>query len=239
MLRTVLYLGVWVMSLSASSVLAQSYQITEISSGESVVTKNRPVVTDLGGWHYVKKIVVEAEGIGKDSMVEVWVNGDLKGTIYAPGRDPQYTVTIGEAAQRIVFKHVSGARMRILSTYAWLSDEIDLPGGGTGIVNANIAIKISKGVIGLSRKISATDIDAYNFTTYLLPVKVAAGRVLASAKPSGRDYLSERVRIQLKSLVAQISHADPLIDRMLSEEQTFEFAVDLLTYKEQILNLLN
>jgi hypothetical protein len=41
-------------------------------------------------------LIVQAQGISSDSVIEVMVNGQVKGTIYAPGRDPSYVVTIGD-----------------------------------------------------------------------------------------------------------------------------------------------
>lgn len=50
---------------------------------------------------YVKKLIVTAEGVRNDAKFEVMVNGDVKGTIYVPGRDPSYIVTVEDYATSI------------------------------------------------------------------------------------------------------------------------------------------
>ena len=49
----------------------------------------------------MKKIVVEAIGVRGEALFDVMVNGDVKGTIHVPGRDPSYIVTINEFADSI------------------------------------------------------------------------------------------------------------------------------------------
>lgn len=56
----------------------------------------------------IKKLIVSAEGIRNDAMFDVVVNGDVKGTIYVPGRDPSYYVTINEFASSIEFVSRNG-----------------------------------------------------------------------------------------------------------------------------------
>lgn len=50
---------------------------------------------------YVKKLIVTAEGVRNDAKFEVMVNGDVKGTIYVPGRDPSYIVTVEDYTSSI------------------------------------------------------------------------------------------------------------------------------------------
>ncbi|MBY0415808.1 MAG: hypothetical protein K2Q18_16670, partial [Bdellovibrionales bacterium] len=56
----------------------------------------------------IKKLIVSAEGIRNDAMFDVVVNGDVKGTIYVPGNDPSYYVTINEYADSIEFVSRTG-----------------------------------------------------------------------------------------------------------------------------------
>lgn len=49
----------------------------------------------------MKKLVVEAIGVGGEALFDVMVNGDVKGTIHVPGRDPSYIVTVNEFADSI------------------------------------------------------------------------------------------------------------------------------------------
>lgn len=50
---------------------------------------------------YIKKLIISAEGLRSDAMFDVVVNGDVKGTVYVPGRDPSYFVTIEDSADSI------------------------------------------------------------------------------------------------------------------------------------------
>lgn len=62
----------------------------------------------LNGQQYIKRLIISAEGIRNDTMFEVVVNGEVKGTIYAPGRDPSYIVTIEDSADSIELVSRSG-----------------------------------------------------------------------------------------------------------------------------------
>lgn len=62
----------------------------------------------LNGSRYIKKLIISAEGIRSDAMFDVVVNGDVKGTIYVPGRDPSYFVTIEDEADSIEFVSRNG-----------------------------------------------------------------------------------------------------------------------------------
>ncbi len=66
----------------------------------------------------MKKLIISAEGVGEDAMFNVVVNGEVKGTIYVPGRDPSYHVTIEDSASQIELVSLYGkARIsRILVT---------------------------------------------------------------------------------------------------------------------------
>ncbi|MDD4975724.1 MAG: hypothetical protein PHY93_15310 [Bacteriovorax sp.] len=55
----------------------------------------------LNGSRYIKKLIISAEGLRNDAMFDVVVNGDVKGTVYVPGRDPSYFVTIEDNADSI------------------------------------------------------------------------------------------------------------------------------------------
>lgn len=50
---------------------------------------------------YIKKLIISAEGLRNDAMFDVVVNGDVKGTVYVPGRDPSYFVTVEDSADSI------------------------------------------------------------------------------------------------------------------------------------------
>lgn len=70
---------------------------------------SRPIILEAGTTRsisipnpsYVKKLIITAEGVRNDAKFEVMVNGDVKGSIYVPGRDPSYIVTIEDYASSI------------------------------------------------------------------------------------------------------------------------------------------
>ncbi len=193
----------------------------------------------LDGWRHVKKLVISAEGVRNDAMFEILANDDVKGTIYVPGRDPEYTVTIGEAARNVRFKHISGSDVRVFSVVAYVSHEIHGShdhGGSIGHGGRAAAANISRQFIRSIKEIEdyAT---AAEFSAYLLPIKVAAGRAYASAIASGD--LSRRVQGRLVSLAHQVAYADPYIEELTSTESTFELAIELLTLKERLRELLD
>lgn len=63
----------------------------------------------LNGSQYIKKLIISAEGVRNDAMFDVVVNGDVKGTVYVPGRDPSYFVTIDDNADSIELVSRGGA----------------------------------------------------------------------------------------------------------------------------------
>ena len=63
---------------------------------------------NLRDHQYIKKIIISAEGLRSDAMFDVVVNGDVKGTVYVPGRDPSYFVTIEDSASSIEFVSRNG-----------------------------------------------------------------------------------------------------------------------------------
>ena len=62
----------------------------------------------LRGEKYIKKLIISAEGIRSDAMFDVVVNGDVKGTVYVPGRDPSYFVTVEDYSDSIEFVSRNG-----------------------------------------------------------------------------------------------------------------------------------
>lgn len=191
------------------------------------------------GWHQVKRLVITAIGIGSDATFEVETNGEVRGTVHVPRQDPQYVVTIGEAANAIIFRHIAGASVRISSIQALMSiDAID-PNDGSGSIGDEgqvQAAQISHHAIDLCRDLhSHTSAD--DWENYALPIKIAAGRAYAYATASGD--LSGRVRQSLVALLAQIGLADSYIERAMRDDDTFDLAVSLLGVKNRLADLLD
>ena len=80
-------LGIW----SPKSAMADYGQFQSVSISSAFIVGNSETQTIwLQGSRHIRNIIVQAQGTNQDSMVEVMVNGEIKGTIYAPGRDPSY-----------------------------------------------------------------------------------------------------------------------------------------------------
>ncbi len=58
---------------------------------------------------FVKKLYVSVEGISSDAFFDIMVNGDIKGTIYAPGRDPLYIINVSETTNVINLRSMFGS----------------------------------------------------------------------------------------------------------------------------------
>lgn len=57
---------------------------------------------------FVEKIYISVEGSRGSTFFDVMVNGEAKGTIYAPGRDPLYIVTIMDSTSEINLRSLGG-----------------------------------------------------------------------------------------------------------------------------------
>ena len=77
----------------------------------------------LGEAVYIKKLIIQAEGVHRDGAIfDVVVNGDIKGTIFVPGRDPSYFVTVEDVASQIQLISRSGGEARIRQILVIITD---------------------------------------------------------------------------------------------------------------------
>jgi hypothetical protein len=75
---------------------------TELLNGHTITLESGTTEhLALRETQYIKKLIISAEGLRSDAMFDVVVNGDVKGTVYVPGRDPSYFVTIEDTADSI------------------------------------------------------------------------------------------------------------------------------------------
>lgn len=81
---------------------------TDAISGPFTLYSGTSQQVRLNGNKFIKKLIISAEGIRSDAMFDVVVNGDVKGTVYVPGRDPSYFVTIEDSADSIEFVSRNG-----------------------------------------------------------------------------------------------------------------------------------
>ena len=200
-----------------------------VSPGE-LETKN------FDGLYYVSKVVIRAEGIRRDGTVEVYANGENVGTIYAPGSDPSYTVTVKETINSLEFRHVSGSTVKIRQIHVYgkpvhSTGYVDDPGTGYFGPSRNVAASIASRAIELVEMLQEhTRWAAYG--EYLLPIKKVAARALSMSR--ARGSLSSKVRTQLLALAAQIDHADQYITDELSRSSVFDMFVEMKTLRNRI-----
>lgn len=185
----------------------------------------------------IRTLVIEAQGQSTNSMVEVIINGKVKGTIFAPGTDPRYVVTIEDVASAITFKHLAGGGMQVLriqaTTSQWTAPDWSLatPYETGSLVKELAAVSIEV-IENLRLKIDPSD-DA----KYLLPIKLAAGKVFIMT--NGHGPVSKVATAELEKLAIEINNSRVYLDRIMSNPELFEDAVTMLTVFESIQDLLN
>lgn len=237
LLSKLILLSAFLFTGASAFAMQPSYETKSIG-GNIVVQDSETQTLWLSQARYIRNIVVQASGIRNDSMVEVMVNGEVKGTIFAPGRDPSYIVTIGETASSIQFRHRSGGSMRISDLTATLSVWAGQPGkGGGGLRGSSSQIEdlANRSILAIEaiRRYSSLSEEQ----TYLMPIKKKAGQVLVMAGARG-DY-SRRTVAALLALQYQIDFASEYISSMMEQDGLFNEAVELLTIRESIDDLLD
>jgi hypothetical protein len=182
---------------------------------------------------HVEKIVISAYGIGQDAMFEVLVDHTVKGTIYVPGQDPSYTVTIAETTRLLTIQHTSGAKVRVTSIVAHYVQNggHDLPGD-----ESNVAAHLSREIIEAMAAFQVS-VKAEDFKRYILPIKTAAGHSYAIATASGD--LSRRLLDSLEILETQFIVAQHFFEQSMADEVLFEQCVRALTLRHQLREILD
>ncbi len=220
--------------IAAPLAFAKNFQVLNVPTNLNVSIEDT-VSFGFGKQYYVKNLVVQAEGISQDSTIEVMVNGNVKGTIYAPGRDPSYVVTVEERTASVEFRHRAGGRMKITRIVATVQKS-DVPGsppdrgeiGRTALALSERAIQL---VIELVPYCSLEEEAAY-----LVPIKISAGKLKSMVNAHG--FYSEQTRAAMKSLQANIEKADPFLLLMMESESLFDQIVEIYQIKESIKDLL-
>ena len=192
----------------------------------------------LGGPRYIKNLVIQAQGTSRDSTVEIMVNGQIKGTLYAPGQDPSFVVTIAETARSIEFRYRAGGAMRILDVVgtvsSWIGHPGDHGGGFSGSKDQVLQLALAAlREIEVLKTFATPDEDR----TYLFPIKKNAGLVYVMANAHGE--LSRRTITQLVALSDQIDFAHPYLNQLMQQDGAFDAVVDILTVRESINALLD
>lgn len=70
----------------------------------------------------VKRIFLSVEGMNQDTYFDVLVNGKTVGTIYAPGSDPSYIITVNDYADSVTLRSLNGGTAKIVSMIIEVED---------------------------------------------------------------------------------------------------------------------
>ncbi len=188
---------------------------------------------------YVEQVFVQAEGASRqDAMFEVWANGKPKGSIFVPGRDPSYIVTIREAIHSLEFRHVSGGavtvhQVRANLTYG-LPQVAQRPGLGGGY-SASYAVEIAQRTVAVVNDLKP-HANYGQLGNYLLPIRKSAARLYALG--SARSSYSVPVRHALADLKSKIDHAYAYVESNFETDSLFDLTTELLTIREAIATML-
>lgn len=220
---------------------ASQEQFETITLGQSFnVSDAQTKSIKLDNVRYIKNLFIQAQGVYEDSQVEVFVNGELKGSIFAPGKDPSYYITVNESARSIEFRHRAGATMRIIDIKATVSARK----GAVVSETENLQFKGSdKQIIKLAQEAQQLvdqlqdHCNAVDYAMYFYPIKKSAG--LVSVYASAYGNLSYQTLAQMRSLADQIKFAAPHLNLMATYNEGFDMVVRLLTVQATIDDLTN
>ena len=215
----------------ASHAMAQSTAISgylQLSPGETKSVSIRPA--------YIEQVFVQAEGASRqDAMFEVWANGKPKGSIYVPGRDPSYIVTIRETVSSLEFRHVSGGSVTVHQVRASMNQGTSQVGvrpslGGYGY-SASGAVEIAQRTVAAINDLKP-QANYAQLGQFLLPIRKSAARLYAIG--ASRTPYSMQVRNALIELKNSINNASGYLDQNLETDSAFDLTTELMTIKETI-----
>jgi len=187
---------------------------------------------------YVETITVQAEGRYQDSMIEVWANGKPKGSLYVPGRDPNYIVTIRESISSLEFRSVSGGQVNIIQVTGLgvkAPSHGHRPSLGHGY-DSNRAQQVAsdmKSVINEMKK----GMTPKQQDQYLMPLRKSASKLYAIA--SANSPYSNTVYLALQDLLTKIQNAEAALDTHIETDNGEDSVTDVYTIKETIKAMMN
>lgn len=238
---TALALGWAAFSPAVQAATADDFETITLPASTFNLNPGETRSIELGAFRHIRKLYIQAEGYRQDAMFEVVVNGDTKGSVYVPGRDPSYVVTVAETTQSVELRHVSGGTVQIHDVKALIStwqqrptDPGRFPELGAGARARGT--ELARRAMWISDQFEY-NVSPYNYTTYVYPIKRVAARVYVLA--AGRGDMDLKTAKALQDLVAQIDFAKPFLDQTMKIDRLFELSVELLTLREYIDDLLN
>lgn len=220
-----------IMMLVSTQVMAQSAVLSgwfSLSPGE---TKSISLRTA-----YIEQVFVQAEGQGRqDAMFEVWANGKPKGSIYVPGRDPSYVVTIRETVSSLEFRQVSGGSVIVHQVRANMHQGTTQIGsrpnlGGFGY-SPSSAVEIAQRTVAVINDLKP-QANYSELGKFLLPIRKSASRLYSIG--ASRAPFSLQVRNALIDLRNKINNAGVFIEENLETDSTFDLTTELMTIRETI-----
>jgi len=186
---------------------------------------------------YVETITVQAEGLRQDSMIEVWANGKPKGSLYVPGRDPNYIVTIRESISSLEFRSVSGGQVNIIQVTAMgvqAPSHGQRPSLGHGY-SPNKAYEVgadARNIINEMKK----GLTPKQQDQYIMPIRKSAVKLQAIA--SANSPYGTKVFLALKELLESIEKAESLLDSHVETDNGEESVTEVYTIKETIKSMM-
>lgn len=219
-------------SLASTAVWARVETVSLRDSSFSLDVAETQSVS-VGGYVHIKKLIVRAESrVG--GTFEVLVNGEVKGTIYVPGHDPSYIVTVEDNSDTVQLRQISGGAVCIKDIKAVVDARTSDHWHHRGELapeSYDSAVEIGREAIELVDSLRDY-VDPIEFNNYLLPIKKAAARLIAKA--SARGDLSQTTVNALDALGATIEANGQFLDKELSREVTFDTVTNILALQEQI-----
>jgi hypothetical protein len=242
-----MYLVIWAASfIFGTALLAQQPKLVEVNLTPLALElqQGNAHTLRLSEIKRVQKLKVDAEGVREDAIFEVVVNGEVKGTIYVPARDPEYIVTIAESTESIVLRHKQGGRVRILKAIAYVAP-IEIPQSKPRrpteplpLALRSQAAQLATEIIALCDElVSSPNSTRVAIAEIILPIKRAAGRAYAAARANGD--LSAKVHQKLELLKSEIQYADTYFEEALNDPDRFDLVVNLLTKREELAAMID
>ena len=230
-MKTLFYAVFLVVGFAASMTKAAPRTI-EISSSAFNLPTGELRSLNLSESMYVRKLLIQAESANRENtLFDVIVNGDTKGTIHTPAADPTYVVTVEQMTASIQFRSLSGGIARIVRVMAIVEvRDIEPPLPAPRPARGQMA-EYANQAIALTRKIAEMTTPREQ-GRYLVPIKQAAGRLYATAAARGNS--SEQTIIAARNLVAAIDEAGLFLDVLMQRNWSFDCIVDLMTVREAL-----
>jgi len=232
----VIAMGIFMAQATVAQVHKLDRETITLSQTAFTVTQGETRSVRLPQNLYIHKLFIQAESANRyDSYAEVSVNGDIKGTLYTPGRDPHYVVTVAERTSSIELHTINNA-LRIISIKAVVSTTPNdgrsrLPRPGYDSEIARLAYDIIQVVNALEAYTSYQD-----YGTYLLPIRKVAAKALAVA--DARGDASAGSRVYYTDLLGALDTAQPYLNRVLEYDASYELSIELMSITEQLRRIL-